>query len=190
MTGPAILQTVGRALDAAGIPFMLTGSFASAYHGAGRATMDVDLVIDPTPAQLRALIDGLPASAWYASLEAALEAREQESQFNLIELETGWKVDLIIRKSRPFSRIEFDRRTVIEFEGVRLAVATVEDVILAKLEWASLGGSARQLEDVAALLSARSADLDRPYLARWIAQLGVASQWEAAKRLAGMYGAT
>lgn len=184
MTGPAILQTVGRALDAAGIPFMLTGSFASAYHGAGRATMDVDFVIDPTFAQLRALIAGFPASTWYASIEAAFEAREQESQFNLIDLETGWKVDLIIRKSRPFSRVEFDRRAVIEFEGVRLAVATVEDVILTKLEWARLGGSARQLEDVAALLRIRAEDLDRPYLDRWIDELGIATQWEAASRLA------
>lgn len=186
MTGPTILQSIARALEAAGIPFMLTGSFASAYHGAGRATLDVDLVIDPTPAQLRTLIEALPAAAWYASLDAALEAREQESQFNLIELETGWKVDLIIRKSRPFSRVEFDRRAVIEFEGVRLAVATAEDVILTKLEWASLGGSARQLEDVVALLRTRSADLDRPYLERWVAQLGVASQWETARRLAGL----
>jgi hypothetical protein len=165
---------------------MLTGSFASAYHGAGRATLDVDLVIDPTPAQLRVLIEGFPPSAWYASLEAALEAMDQESQFNLIELETGWNVDLIIRKSRPFSRIEFDRRTTIDFDGVRLAVATVEDVILAKLEWARLGESARQLEDVAALLRVRSGDLDRPYLERWIADLGVSGQWKAASRLAGM----
>ena len=186
MTGPAILQNVGRALDAAGIPFMLTGSFASAYHGAGRATMDVDLVIDPTPAQLRALIGGLPGGAWYASLDAALEASEHESRFNVIDLATGWKVDLIIRKSRPFSRVEFDRRIVIEFEGFRLAVATVEDVILAKLEWAKLGGSARQLEDVAALLTVRSADIDRTYLERWIEELGITSQWEAASRLAGM----
>jgi len=165
---------------------MLTGSFASAYHGAGRATMDVDLVIDPTIAQLRALIAGLPASTWYASIEAALEARAQESQFNLIDLASGWKVDLIIRKSRPFSRIEFDRRAVIEFEGVRLAVATVEDVILAKLEWAKLGGSARQLEDVASLLRIRAQDIDRPYLDRWIDELGIVIQWEAASRLAGI----
>ena len=147
--------------------------------------MDVDLVIDATPAQLRALIDGLPTGTWYASLEAALEAKGTESQFNLIDLETGWKVDLIIRKSRPFSRVEFDRRLVIEFEGSRLAVATVEDIILAKLEWAKLGESARQLEDVAELLRVRSADLDRPYLERWIAELGVAPQWAAANRLAG-----
>ena len=184
MTGSTILQTIGRALDAAGIPFMLTGSFASAYHGAGRATLDVDLVIDPTIAQLRTLIAGLPAGTWYASLEAALEARAQESQFNLIDLSSGWKVDLIIRKSRPFSRIEFDRRAVIEFEGVRLAVATVEDVILAKLEWAKLGGSARQLEDVASLLKIRAKDIDRPYLDRWIEELGLAHPWGAASRLA------
>ena len=53
MTGALLLRTVAAALDAAGIPFMLTGSVAAAWHGAGRATMDVDLVIDPTADRLR-----------------------------------------------------------------------------------------------------------------------------------------
>jgi hypothetical protein len=35
-------------LEAAGIPNMLTGSFASAFHGTPRTTQDVDLVIDPS----------------------------------------------------------------------------------------------------------------------------------------------
>jgi len=185
VTGSGVIQAVVRALDAAGIPFMLTGSFASAYHGAGRATLDVDIVIDATADQLRRLIEGLAPATWYASLEAALRARYEESQFNLIDLETGWKVDFIIRKSRPFSRVEFERRAVIELEGTRLAVASVEDVILAKLEWARLGGSARQLEDVAELLRVRSADLDRSYLKPWIAELGVAHEWKEANRMAG-----
>ena len=40
---------------------MLTGSVAVAFHGAGRATMDVDLVIDATRDQLRALVASLAA---------------------------------------------------------------------------------------------------------------------------------
>jgi hypothetical protein len=35
---------------------MISGSFSAAYHGAARAAMDVDVVIDPTPAPLPSLV--------------------------------------------------------------------------------------------------------------------------------------
>ena len=35
-------------------------------------------------------------------LDAALEARKHQSLFNVVDMATGWKIDLIIRKSRPF----------------------------------------------------------------------------------------
>ena len=47
---------------------MLTGSFASAYHGSPRSTQDIDLVIASTPAQLRALVGSLPQGEYYADL--------------------------------------------------------------------------------------------------------------------------
>ncbi len=50
---------------------------------------------------------------------------------------TAWKIDLIICKSRPFSQEEFGRRRRVVFEGLTLWIATVEDVLIAKLEWAS-----------------------------------------------------
>ena len=163
---------------------MLTGSLASAYYGAGRATMDIDLVIDATDSQLRALIESLSPDRFYASIDAALEAHRHESLFNVVDARSGWKVDLIVRKSRPFSRIEFERRVPVEFEGISLAIAAIEDVIVSKLEWARLGGSTRQIEDVAALLRVNGADIDHDYLARWVAELGLGVQWAAARTLA------
>ena len=74
MTGAALLRSVVAALDAAGVPFMLTGSLAAAYHGAGRATMDIDIVIDPTAPQLRTLVRSLAATGVYLSSDAADEA--------------------------------------------------------------------------------------------------------------------
>ena len=56
--------------------------------------------------------------------------------------------------------------------GVRLAIATPEDIVLAKLEWSSSSGSERQFTDVAAILSVND-DLDRNYLRRWAVELGV-----------------
>jgi hypothetical protein len=53
-----------------------------------------------------------------------VEAYDSEGQFNVVDLATGWKADLIMRRSRAFSRTEFDRRTVVEFEGMRVPIAT------------------------------------------------------------------
>lgn len=36
------IRDVVRALEAAGVPYMVTGSFASALHGAPRTTQDLD----------------------------------------------------------------------------------------------------------------------------------------------------
>src|SRR5262245_34125565 len=117
MTAEDILGRIVGALEQARIPYMLTGSFASAFHGAPRATQDIDIVISPSADQLRAMVRSLPESEYYVDLGTALEARDQEGQFNVIDFATGWKVDLIVRKSRPFSREEFARRTVVDFKG-------------------------------------------------------------------------
>ena len=48
-----------------------------------------------------------------------------EFLFNIIDLATGWKIDLIIRKSRPFSLEEFDRRVRLESQGIQLFIIAV-----------------------------------------------------------------
>ncbi len=82
------------------------------------------------------------------SIQAVREALASRSMFSVVDVETGWKVDLIIRKDRPFSVVEFARRAPVVFCGVTVPVTSVEDLVLAKLEWARLGASARQLDDV------------------------------------------
>jgi len=181
VTGTDLFLSIAAALDATGIPFMLTGSMAGAYHGAGRATMDIDLVVDPTREQLLTLVDRVRDAGLYISADAALEALEHRSMFNVVDVATGWKVDLIVRKTRPFSQAEFERRVAIDYAGRRVSVATLEDLIIAKLEWAKLSGSARQIEDVAALLKLREDELDLAYLERWIAALDLEPQWRQAR---------
>lgn len=161
---------------------MLTGSVAAAYHGAGRATMDIDLVIDQSPRQLEVFVSAIDAAGRYVSLDAAREAMTNRTMFNVVDSASGWKADLIVRKQRLFSETEFARRQPIDFFGVKVAVATLEDVILSKLEWAKLGGSARQLDDVRTLLRIRGDEVDLMYLAHWITALGIQAQWDAASQ--------
>ena len=186
MSAPEVLRRISRALDHAGIAYMLTGSFASAHHGAPRSTLDIDIVIAANPEQLRTFVKSLPISEYYADLDAALEAHKRESLFNVIDLATGWKIDLIIRKSRAFSQEEFGRRQLVNVQSTPFFVAMAEDVVIAKLEWAKLAQSQRQIEDVATILRLRWESLDRPYLERWISELNLSEQWSNAKEMAGL----
>ena len=88
-------------LDKDEIPFMVDGSIASMAYSQPRFTNDVDIVIDPTAAQLVQWLS-LLGDQFYASSEMAQEALLQRSMFNIIDLTTGIKVDLIILKQRPF----------------------------------------------------------------------------------------
>ena len=182
MSRPDVLTRVVRALEAAGIPYMLTGSFASSYHGLPRATQDIDIVIAPTRQQIQQLVTSFPPPDYYVDEGAALEAYTGASQFNVLDLTSGWKVDFILRKSRPFSLTEFDRRIVADLDGVGVPVASAEDVILAKLEWAKLGESERQIDDVAGILRVRADDLDKEYIERWVRDLALEHEWQNAVR--------
>ena len=158
---------------------MLVGSIAALVHGRARSTQDFDVVIDADAGALRRLIQSLPEERFYASEAAALEAVRHESQFNVIDMDTGWKVDLIVKKQRRFSATEFNRRSKLDVLGERMYVASIEDTIIAKLEWAQAGGgSQRQLEDVQELLRIGGKRVDHEYVERWIAELGLQSMWD------------
>lgn len=187
-TQSELLATIVEHLDAAGIPFMVVGSTASSFHGEPRTTMDIDLVIDPSADSLRRFVDGLPTDRFYADGNAGLEAFQRRSSFNIVDRETGWKVDLMIRRDRAFSRIEFDRRTPVPELGPSVAIATAEDTIIAKLEWAREGESERQLRDVSRILAVSGEDLDFDYLDRWVGQLDLRDVWSKARKLAEFDG--
>ena len=172
MTQIGVLGHILDALEEVGIPYMIVGSFASGFHGEFRATQDADILIDPTPEQLRAFLAGV-GDDFYVSPEAAAEALARRGQFNLVHFETAWKIDLIVRKERPFSRMEFERRQEGSVGDHPAAINSPEDVILSKLEWAKASRSERQIRDAAGVVAAWGDALDWDYLNRWAEELSV-----------------
>jgi hypothetical protein len=77
-----LLQRIVQLLDAANVPFMVAGSFASAAHGMPRTTQDLDMVIDP-PGQreLDTFVRSMPAEQYYVDLDAARDALRLRSMF-------------------------------------------------------------------------------------------------------------
>lgn len=151
---------------------MISGSVASVLHGEPRSTQDVDVVIAPTPAELRAFVE-LVRPDCYVNPESAEEALKERSMFNIVDLSSGWKADLILRKERAFSVVEFERRKRVNLMGSHMSVVSPEDSILSKLEWAKETGSERQLRDAHGIVRVQGASLDLEYLRRWARELGV-----------------
>ncbi len=81
----ALLSRVVRLLNEASIPHMVVGSLASSFHGEPRQTRDIDIVIDPTPDALHRFMQLLPPDDFYADADAATEALERRTSFNVVE---------------------------------------------------------------------------------------------------------
>ena len=172
MSQREFLETITTSLSRHGMPFMIAGSLGSAHYGEPRSTNDIDIVIDPTSEQLESLLKGLPES-YYVSQPTARDALKRRSMFNVIDTTSGWKADFIIRKARPFSETEFARRTDVVLMGLSVTLATPEDIILSKLEWAHQSGSERQIRDARSVLLTVHDQIDFDYLQKWADELGL-----------------
>jgi len=180
-----VFRRLSGVLLASGAPYMLTGSFASSYYGALRSTQDIDLVVSPSPQQFQQLLHQLQESDYYAD-GFALTAYREQSMFNAIDNDTGWKIDFIFCKSRSYSQEAFRRRRGVTFQGAPFFVATAEDVVLAKLEWSKMGESRRQFEDAANVLKKQGGSLDSQYLDRWATTLEIGDELKSAREFAAM----
>ena len=174
MSQQNLLIHVLGALDGAGVPYMVTGSMASSIQGEPRSTHDIDVVVDLEPGAVGALAGSFPEPDYYLNLEAAREAIDARSMFNVLDLTSGDKVDFWLLTEEAFDRSRFARRQQVSLFGMRVSISSPEDTILAKLRWSLLsGGSDRQERDALAVFELQFALLDQSYLDEWADRLDV-----------------
>ena len=183
MSAGDLLGRIIPLLDAANIEHMIAGSFASTFHGEPRTTQDIDIVIHGSKSAIEVFVSSLDPEAYYCDLSAAVDAYTRRGQFNLVDMTTGWKIDFMVRKSRPFSVEEFERRVAAKLLGHDVYIATAEDTIIAKLDWARISESERQLRDVASILAVSGEAVNREYVEKWIESLGLRTLWNKARKL-------
>jgi hypothetical protein len=186
----SVTLAVVRVLEALEAPYLVGGSIASSLYGVVRATLDTDLVADLDMHHVRPLADLLRVD-FYLSQEAIEQAVSLRTHFSVIHLEAIYKVDVFVSLRRPFEQVRFQRRllqTVSTEPECRMYVSTVEDTVLAKLEWYRRGGqvSERQWRDVLGMLKVQRDCLDGEHLRRWASALQVRDLLEKAFEESGL----
>ena len=179
MSQQELLKRVAHVLDVQGVPYMVTGSFASSYLGAPRATHDIDLVVEIAPDRVAELLAAFPSPDYYLDEHAVRDAIARKAMFNLLQTTTGDKVDFWLVTDDPFDQSRFTRRQPADALGMRLVFSSPEDTILQKLKWADLsGGSEKQFIDALRVYELQRPTLDLAYLNDWAARLGVGAAWQ------------
>jgi hypothetical protein len=155
---------------------MVTGSVVSSLQGEPRSTHDIDLVVAIEQADAEKLAKSFTSPDFYLNEGSIVDAIKRHGMFNLIDVNSGDKVDFWILTNEPFDLSRFARRYVEEVGGMRITVSSPEDTILAKLRWAKLsGGSEKQFTDALRVYEVQCKKLNMDYLCNWAKKLDVES---------------
>lgn len=161
---------LAKVFDFMSIDYLVGGSLASSLYGIPRATQDVDVVADIQANQVETLVSFLK-NDFYVDADLIYKAIEHKRSFNIIHLQTMFKIDVFVLKGDEPSLEEMRRRRgviVDENSTDSIFLASAEDVIIHKLKWYELGNriSERQWNDVLGVFRIQKNHLDYDYLNR------------------------
>lgn len=167
-------RLVADVFEKLGVSYVVCGSLASSAHGMVRTTMDADLIADLRQEHISMFVEMLK-DTFYIDDEMIRSAIEHRRSFNIIHLESMFKVDIFTPKQRQFDENQLSRRqeTLLGEEQISLFILSPEDIILAKLEWYRLGGevSDQQWRDILGVLIIKQNQLDHQYMQQMADQM-------------------
>lgn len=164
-------------LEALGIRYYVTGSWASAVYAEPRMTRDLDVVLDIHPPEYERRVRLAFEDDFLVNDPIDLDGRWIGGLIHKVEIH---RIDLMFGRGDPWARSAMTRRRRVEHAILGDAwIISPEDLVIAKLEWSG-GTSELQLRDVRSIIRLVD-DLDWSYLGHWAASLGIADRLEAAR---------
>jgi len=149
------LEALSTALAALDSPAMLIGGLAVIARGVPRLTIDIDAVIHAEGLDVDRLWAVLRDSGLEARVSDAAEIARERLVLLLRHLASGVTVDLSLGWMQ-FERDAMERATTVDLDGVRVPVATPEDLVVLKaVAWRGIDRS-----DITELIVRHHADMD------------------------------
>ncbi len=163
---------VGR-IEPLGIKYMLTGSMAMMRYASFRQTADIDVVLEFDSGDKDKFIKALEPD-YYIPQTAVSLGFETKRMFNVIHIETAFKVDCVPKKSSGFQQSAFGRREKTDYYGREIWIISKEDLILSKLWWSKDTNSEMQFADIRSIMFS---GFDKSYAEKWLDELGIGENY-------------
>lgn len=177
------LRIVVPKLESLGLPYYVTGSVASTFYSVARFTHDVDVVVRLEPHEADAFCQAFADDWFYIEPTAVRYAVQRREMFNVIMAESGFKLDVIVADHSSYSNSQFHRaRRMTYRDSFSVMMASPEDIIVSKLRFYDLGGSAKHLNDIAKVVAANQGQLETEYIEGWANNWGVLDIWHRVLR--------
>ncbi|HUQ69873.1 MAG TPA: hypothetical protein VM165_10140 [Planctomycetaceae bacterium] len=180
-----LMQRFADFCEAHAISYRVVGSMASIAYGEPRLTIDIDIVAELRLSDLTAVCSAFPFPEYYLSEDAARDAILRRRQFNIIHPASGLKVDVFVPPQTEYAGSEAQRVRRITSAGEYSAwFGSPEDIVLNKLIYYQKSNrvSEKHLRDIAGMMKLLREKLDREYIERWAAKLGVTAEWELVRQ--------
>ena len=174
-----LLRFVVGVVEGLELRYLVTGSMATIFFGEPRFTNDIDIVVDLDTEDVANFCRAFPSDEFYINEKVVLQAVKNCGQFNIIHPVSGIKIDVVIPEDTPFNRSRFVRAVRVKPEAdYEASFASIEDVIIKKMEYYREGGSEKHLRDITGVLRISGERADRNYIADWSLRLGLNSIWQ------------
>ena len=168
-------------LEALSLTYAIGGSFASNAYGEARMTADIDISIVLPIEAVKRFVEAVRALGYFIIYDAIIDALVHDLPVNIIDGESGYKVDLFLVKPTPLEQSILARRQPVIYDPATQAAAMLyspEDVIVYKLKYYLQGRSSKHLRDIGAMLIVQGDALDYDYIAYWAQDLGALDVWQ------------
>lgn len=171
------LIEIAKVLDRLKIPYYVSGGYAVSIYGRPRFTADLDIIIKMSMAESGDFAKRMEKlfPTGYVDKDQIDNALKNYGEFNIIDPETGLKIDFFVPKQGEFEKSCFEMAKTKDV-GYRVKFTSPENLIISKLIWYRESLSTRHLEDIEGVLAASK--INQKYLHSWVKKLGLEKEWK------------
>jgi hypothetical protein len=175
--GESITFQVAEALEACGLPYLLSGSFASNYYGIPRSTRDADFVIQAGQAVGPEVAKQM-GEDFLLNGQLSFETNTGTMRQVLRHKRKAFKVELFLLSQDAHDQSRFRRRRAMLLHNRQIWLPSPEDVVVTKLRWAR----GKDKDDARDVMAVQRDRLDWGYMEEWCRQHGTLGLLEEIRR--------
>ena len=157
-----LLSEIARALDEAGLPYMIFGGQAVLLYGEPRLTRDIDVTLDVDTSRAPDLLHLIKEKQWRILVERPEEFVCDTLVVPALDPKSGIRIDFVFSLT-DFERQAIDRSRVVPIAGVDVRFVSLEDLIVMK----TISGRPRDLEDVVSVIR-KNPGFNRDEVEKWL----------------------